>query len=83
MDQVTQQNAAMVEQTTAASHNLSGEAKELERLVARFTLGGGADAPSAPAPARKARPQAARQSYKTAGNAALKAAPIEESWEEF
>ena len=33
MDQVTQQNAAMVEQATAASHGLSGEAQELARLV--------------------------------------------------
>ena len=34
MDQVTQQNAAMVEQATAASHGLSGEAQELaERAV--------------------------------------------------
>ena len=29
MDQVTQQNAAMVEQSTAASHSLKGEAEEL------------------------------------------------------
>ncbi len=39
MDQVTQQNAAMVEQSTAASHSLSAEAAELERLVAQFTIG--------------------------------------------
>ncbi len=39
MDQVTQQNAAMVEQSTAASHALSQEAQELSRLTARFTLG--------------------------------------------
>ena len=36
MDQVTQQNAAMVEQTTAASHNLSKEALQLGRLVEGF-----------------------------------------------
>jgi len=36
MDQVTQQNAAMVEQTTAASHNLSKEALQLGRLVGGF-----------------------------------------------
>jgi methyl-accepting chemotaxis protein len=39
MDQVTQQNAAMVEQSTAASHALSTEAAELERLVSRFQVG--------------------------------------------
>ncbi|HTJ89841.1 MAG TPA: methyl-accepting chemotaxis protein [Acidocella sp.] len=39
MDQVTQQNAAMVEQSTAASHNLSAEAEELARLVGQFRIG--------------------------------------------
>ncbi len=39
MDQVTQQNAAMVEQATAATHSLHGETAELMRLVGRFVLG--------------------------------------------
>ena len=38
MDQVTQQNAAMVEQSTAASHSLAAEATELGRLTSRFTV---------------------------------------------
>ena len=38
MDQVTQQNAAMVEQSTAASHSLATEASELSRLVSKFRL---------------------------------------------
>ena len=38
MDQVTQQNAAMVEEATAASHSLAGEAAELGRLVGQFQL---------------------------------------------
>ncbi|WP_298163629.1 methyl-accepting chemotaxis protein [Brevundimonas sp.] len=38
MDNATQQNAAMVEETTAASHNLGQEAAELTRLVAGFKL---------------------------------------------
>ncbi len=38
MDQVTQQNAAMVEQTTAASHSLTREAGELGKLIKRFTV---------------------------------------------
>ncbi len=45
MDQVTQQNAAMVEQATAASHGLSGEAQELARLVGQFRIGESAAAP--------------------------------------
>jgi methyl-accepting chemotaxis protein len=39
MDQVTQQNAAMVEQTTAASRSLADEAAELAQLVAEFQTG--------------------------------------------
>ncbi|HUW80781.1 MAG TPA: methyl-accepting chemotaxis protein [Acidocella sp.] len=39
MDQVTQQNAAMVEQSTAASHNLAAEAEALSRLVGQFQIG--------------------------------------------
>ena len=38
MDQVTQQNAAMVEQSTAASQNLTNEAGQLVDLIARFQL---------------------------------------------
>src|SRR5690606_21210821 len=36
MDQGTQQNAAMVEETTAASHSLAGEASVLAQLMAQF-----------------------------------------------
>ncbi|MCA1440567.1 CHASE3 domain-containing protein [Ensifer sp. IC4062] len=39
MDQGTQQNAAMVEQSTAASHNLAREAMALDSLIAQFKLG--------------------------------------------
>ncbi|CAN7155710.1 methyl-accepting chemotaxis protein [Rhizobium rhizogenes] len=46
MDEVTQRNAAMVEETSAATHRLSAEADGLVRLVARFKV----DAGSASAP---------------------------------
>ena len=59
MDQVTQQNAAMVEQSTAASHNLAQEADELARLVAGFRLGVETDAPQAQAQVQARRPQPA------------------------
>lgn len=36
LDQVTQQNAAMVEQSTAASHSMAQEAQELAHMVAAF-----------------------------------------------
>ena len=39
MDQVTQQNAAMVEEATAASHNLTREADNLAALIRQFELG--------------------------------------------
>jgi methyl-accepting chemotaxis protein len=62
MDQVTQQNAAMVEQSTAASHSLAQEAQTLARLICGFELGRtaalAATAPRSPterpAPSRKA-----------------------------
>jgi methyl-accepting chemotaxis protein len=41
MDQMTQQNAAMVEETTAASQVLAGEARQLQAQLARFQLEGG------------------------------------------
>ena len=47
MDQMTQQNAAMVEQSTAASHALAQDAEELAQLAQRFQIGG--DAPARPA----------------------------------
>jgi len=37
MDQTTQQNAAMVEETTAASHSLAEEAQNLAQLIAKFS----------------------------------------------
>ncbi|MDQ0465918.1 methyl-accepting chemotaxis protein [Caulobacter ginsengisoli] len=39
MDQVTQQNAAMVEEATAAASSLKSESQELAALVARFKVG--------------------------------------------
>ncbi|UWQ41793.1 CHASE3 domain-containing protein [Leisingera aquaemixtae] len=49
LDQVTQQNAAMVEQATAAGHMLNTDAIKLAELVARFQVDGSAAAPAAPA----------------------------------
>ncbi|MBU6267981.1 MAG: HAMP domain-containing protein [Sphingomonadales bacterium] len=41
MDRLTQQNAAMVEEATAAARSLAEEAKALEGNVARFRIGAG------------------------------------------
>ena len=38
MDQVTQQNAAMVEESTAASHSLAQDAESLAQLISGFEL---------------------------------------------
>jgi methyl-accepting chemotaxis protein len=43
MDQVTQQNATMVEQTSAASHNLLSQAREMATRGGRFAVANGAD----------------------------------------
>ena len=85
MDQVTQQNAAMVEQSTAASHALAAEAATMTELMSRFRIGEVATPAAAPvaaprqAPVRAARPAGRRS------NAVLKVAPVavEDGWEEF
>ncbi|REF89317.1 methyl-accepting chemotaxis protein [Methylovirgula ligni] len=81
MDQVTQQNAAMVEESTAASHTLSQETEELSRLVGRFQVGE-IEAPRKPQ-ARGAEKIAARalKTVGARGGAAPK--PVTDEWEEF
>jgi len=67
MDQVTQQNAALVEESAAAAESLKGQALQLVQAVATFKLPAGphgahhAAAPSAHAPSAAARaPQRAK-----------------------
>jgi methyl-accepting chemotaxis protein len=43
LDQATQQNAAMFEETTAASHSLTQEASTLTSIVAQFKTDGVGD----------------------------------------
>jgi methyl-accepting chemotaxis protein len=62
MDQTTQQNAAMVEQSTAASASLAQEAQKLRELVRQFKLDDAVSKQSA-AP----RPTARAMSQSTAG----------------
>ena len=83
MDQTTQQNAAMVEQSTAAAASLASEAVRLRELVVQFKLSGvgQGSAPARPAP-RAATPdtQPVRRAMPaTIGNTALKA----QEWSEF
>jgi methyl-accepting chemotaxis protein len=95
MDQVTQQNAAMVEQTTAASHSLAREAEELSRLVGQFQLG--ADAltppvqevprPRKPVPAAIGKPLKALPAptgkFVAVAHAGRAAAGASDDWDEF
>jgi methyl-accepting chemotaxis protein len=80
MDQVTQQNAAMVEETTAATLSLKGETGELMRLMAGFSVSSG------PARAR-GRAAAARPAGRYGSGAAtarkLDPEPDAEGWQEF
>ncbi|MVO18740.1 methyl-accepting chemotaxis protein, partial [Parasedimentitalea huanghaiensis] len=46
LDQVTQQNAAMVEEATAASHLLNTDANKLAKLVSHFNIDGNQQAPA-------------------------------------
>ncbi|MDX7952717.1 methyl-accepting chemotaxis protein, partial [Lichenihabitans sp. Uapishka_5] len=82
MDQVTQQNAAMVEETTAAARNVANETEELARLVGQFRVGQtGRDAPARPTPQRQGV-TALRTTGR--GGAARQPQPAGEStWEEF
>nr|WP_288249029.1 methyl-accepting chemotaxis protein [uncultured Sphingomonas sp.] len=90
MDGVTQQNAAMVEQATAAARSLAEEADRLVAEVGKFRVGGqtGRAAPASPVHALQAR---AAQGSRTiarrvvaAGGGAAAARVVEEGdWSEF
>ncbi|KRB62651.1 chemotaxis protein [Rhizobium sp. Root708] len=79
MDQATQQNAAMVEESTAASHKLSAEADALRTLLAQFRLD---EAYSLRTPSRAASSPALHLVARVA-KAHGAALPVADSWEEF
>jgi len=90
MDEVTQRNAAMVEETSAATHRLSAEADGLVRLVARFKVDTGAASAPTPARAETHRPVASparrmigKVAGAFAGGGAAATAAAAQSWEEF
>jgi len=88
MDQSTQQNAAMVEQSTAATHSLGKEVVVMADLVAQFRTGHedvGQLASRAPVVARPpSKPKAAPvRTMKTTGSALRKPQVEAESWAEF
>ena len=71
LDEMTQHNAALVEQTNAAIEQTESQAGELDRIVDIFTVAETGTAPAAPR-------SAARQVYLSQGNAA-----ISTDWNEF
>jgi methyl-accepting chemotaxis protein len=79
MDKMTQQNAAMVEQSTAAGRSLASESDHLAALVRKFQVGAGATSLQS---ARTAAPKArsVRSGHvMTHGNAAIDA----DQWTDF
>ena len=84
MDEMTQHNAALVEQTNAAIEQTEGQATELDRIVDVFQISGGVPARTNPKPQAvsgnglKAKATGAARSYLASGNAAINA-----DWAEF
>jgi methyl-accepting chemotaxis protein len=86
MDQVTQQNAAMVEETTAACHSLAHETEEFSRLMGRFKVRGAGPAAvqryAAPPPSISAA-NAPRPALKPTSQNKPRLVTNQESWNEF
>jgi len=92
MDEVTQQNAALVEQAAAAAQSMQDQAANLSMVVSVFKVDAGAApraqppkraAPASALPASTARPAAPRLAAKAALPRAAKPAPGNDDWEEF
>jgi methyl-accepting chemotaxis protein len=79
MDNVTQQNAAMVEESTASARNLSSETVRLTGKLAMFRLGSTSYQLKPVAPAAYAE-SASHSAPSVSGNLALK---VEDDWTEF
>ncbi|GEO86074.1 MULTISPECIES: methyl-accepting chemotaxis protein [Alphaproteobacteria] len=94
MDQTTQQNAAMVEESNAASAALASEAAKLRELISQFTINGAtavqasALRETARSMARPSQPVARRPAPPARSSAPVmrshgSAAVANDSWEEF
>ena len=89
MDEMTQHNAALVEETNAAIEQTEAQARELDQIVEVFIVDGAAPNPVRGQPARSASPapagkiqqpraKSAAATYLSQGNTAIKA-----DWDEF
>jgi methyl-accepting chemotaxis protein len=85
MDQVTQQNAAMVEESTAASHGLAGEAESLSNLMRQFQIGQAAPAALVrkSGTAKRASPRPPTGKFVAVARPAQMAASSADDWDEF
>ncbi|QFU00090.1 Methyl-accepting chemotaxis protein I [Halomonas sp. THAF5a] len=81
MDQVTQQNASLVQEASSAAASLEEQADRLEQAVAVFKLAEGERA-TAPAPRTEA-PAATPRPSPTPPRRPARQAAAEEEWEEF
>ena len=91
MDEMTQHNAALVEETNAAIEQTEGQANELDRIVSVFVVDGGVHEVKTTRPlkaqtvalndvkSQQARVRSASRSYLAKGNTAVK----EKDWSEF
>jgi len=82
MDRITQQNASVVEESTAASFALASESQQLTQLIGRFQIGReAAQSSPAPTPALAATAPVFRRA---SGSAVRKLEPVQASdWQEF
>ncbi|MGV3491278.1 MAG: methyl-accepting chemotaxis protein [Devosia sp.] len=76
IDEMTQHNAALVEEINASIEQTEGQASDLDGIVDRFVVGASRDTPIVPMPARSS--SAAARRFLTDGNAA-----ISTDWNEF
>jgi len=86
MDQVTQRNAAMVEEATAATHKLSAEADGLAGLIAYFNVDG--EQVRVPSLAKETSRPVASPARRMMGTVARafgggSATPARDNWQEF
>ena len=84
MDEVTQQNAALVEQAAAAAESLEEQAGNLTRAVAVFQMSkGGTPRLQAPERSRQAPPAAEARKLPPRKAPPRLAASLDDEWAEF
>ncbi|MEH3121582.1 MAG: methyl-accepting chemotaxis protein [Sphingomonas phyllosphaerae] len=86
MDGVTQQNAAMVEEATAAARSLAEETENMSRQVSRFRLSERPSSSASASPVHQLQERAARAGIRIAANSRSKrasTAAAQDEWSAF